>query len=154
MEQFPEFVPERPPKQYAWPGERAYRQVEGSITAWLSLVMSPKGYNEFTVECGWSRLGRYPQLTARPNLTEFSETELIANDEAFLRLRPESAVDKDWWSVAGGGASYESAVRMCASLTPEESLSLAEPLVADALSCIATVGRPLIRRILKYRSSG
>jgi hypothetical protein len=50
------------------PGERAYRWiVTDSQHLWVVLV--PDQQREaFTIELGWSRLGRFPQLTMRPSL--------------------------------------------------------------------------------------
>ena len=139
MTRFPQWRATKPPTQHSWPGERAYRYDHSPVALWLSLVLSPKGYNEFTIECGWSRFGRYPELSYRPNIAVFTEAELDRHPEAFFRLPGLDAQRREWWSIAGSDPlSFETAARSCAVLSPQEADVLAEPLVSDALACIAS----------------
>ena len=139
MTRLPQWRPAKPPKQHSWPGERAYRSDRSPVALWLSLVLSPKGYNEFTIECGWSRLSRYPELSCRPSIDVFSDAEVERHQEAFFRLPLVDAQRREWWSIAGSDSlSLGGAARACAVLSPQEADELAEPLVSDAFACIAS----------------
>jgi hypothetical protein len=66
---------------------------------WVFLIPSVKGYNRFTVELGWSTLGRYPELSARPAPawpgTDRAEFDL---PEYVCRLVSLYARADPWWS--------------------------------------------------------
>jgi hypothetical protein len=148
MKRFPTFNAVKPPREHAWPGERSYRRDAPSLSLWLSLVLSPKGYNEFTLECGWSRLFRYPELAMRPNVTAFDESEFRQLQEGFFRLRSHITGRWQWWSPGAGDELSIEAIRLaCAPLNPCDPAQMAAPLVADAINCIADA-EPFFLRLL------
>ena len=81
-----ELVPE--PGAHFWPGERVYVSRKSEMF-WSVLVMSPNpnGTDSFTLEIGWSRKGRLPQLAKRPSTCPpKNEIEAIQSDEYVTRL--------------------------------------------------------------------
>jgi len=154
MRQFPDFAFEKPSVHFGLPGERAYCIRHADNVAWICLVLSPKGYNEFTVEFGWSLMGRYPQWTTRPNVAVFDEAALAATPEGFVRLRLQRAPARhDWWSIVAeeDALTFAGAELACAALDADQARELAAPLVLDAMDCVATTGRALAQRILAFR---
>jgi hypothetical protein len=77
-----------------FPGERAYRwAVTENQHAWVVLVPDQKR-EAFTIELGWSRKGRFPQLTMRPSFAR--PKDAAAEDEYLCRLG-ELCRGQDWW---------------------------------------------------------
>jgi hypothetical protein len=65
----PEFAEQKPKAPCYWPGERVFvRNVGASMPQLLILSPHGKGHDSFTVEIGWSRLGRLPELSTRPSI--------------------------------------------------------------------------------------
>ena len=138
-----------------YPGERAWRSDGATCTAWLSLITSPKGRNEFIVEIGWSRLRRYPRLTMRPSIFGTpSNQDFQERDEAFFRLHPSSGKKSDWWHVAMSESASLKGLGLMAQLARDktramdagEAAALVQPLVEDALAVVEAVGIAAIER--------
>ncbi len=63
----PQFSPIKVASRFAWPGSRVFRWThDASLHFFVELLFDPKGADAFAVEVGWSRLGRYPEVRARP----------------------------------------------------------------------------------------
>jgi len=63
----PQFNPIKVASRFAWPGSRVFRWThDASLHFFVELLFDPKGADAFAVEVGWSRLGRYPEVRARP----------------------------------------------------------------------------------------
>lgn len=134
------------PKPHALPGEIAWAAT-GQRT-WIILVPSLKGYNEFTVEVGWSLLGRYPELGARPipvrpdaNRSEWSRPEGLLRIVSLDQRYPE------WWQLEAEGAAddllaqAEAATR---TLTAAEAARAAAHLVPNAIAAVREVAIPYL----------
>lgn len=137
------------PKPWACPGEAAYSwAVDTGRRAWIIVVPSLKGYNEFTVELGWSRLGRYPELGMRPSHQRPSgERSEWALEEYLCRLDALAPSVPEWWRVAPGGDPADllaEARAMTATLTRAEAEDAAAPLVAGALAALRAHGVPYL----------
>ena len=144
----PAFAPfPRGPKPWACPGEAAYCwAADPSRWAWIIVVPSLKGYNEFTVELGWSRQGRYPAPGMRPSATrptaEHAEWRL---EEYLCRLHAVAPGVPEWWRVGPGGDDLlAEAAAMTATLTRDTATAAAAPLVASALEALRTHGMPYL----------
>lgn len=62
----PEFEPLSTASKYLFPGERVdHRRPLDSVLCIVILVPSRKDTDEFTVEIGWSKRGRFPELGMR-----------------------------------------------------------------------------------------
>lgn len=142
------------PKPFACPGEVPLAWApDPARVAWVFLVPSPKGYNEFTIELGWSLLARYPQLTLRPSFhrptperTEWKEPEYIC------RLNALTAGVPEWWGHGALETAAEdpetlltAAMATTAKLTPTEAERVAEPLVAGAVEALVATGIPYLQ---------
>ena len=85
---------------YLWPNEIAYhKKVQGFD---LFLVLSPheQDSSQFTVDVGWSRKGRFPELMMRPSFIDPDEDHSeFSQDEYFTRIGIlENGIDK-WWKI-------------------------------------------------------
>lgn len=153
MHRFPSWLPAKAPKIFAFPGgEQTYCWNNSGGSAWLSLLLSPKGRNEFNVEVGWSQFGRYPELRRRPSHFALADVRFDADPEGFVRLNPNGNIKADWWSICR--PTDDLAVRVQharAPLDAAESLRLALPLVQDALVQVETSGVPFINQFLRHQ---
>lgn len=137
------------PKPWACPGEAAYRwAVDARRLAWIIMVPSLKGYNEFTVELGWSRLGRYPELGMRPSHQRPSAARSEWTLEEYLcRLDALAPGAPEWWRPAHGGDPADllaEARALTVPLTRAEAEDAAAPLVAEALAALRAHGVPYL----------
>ena len=123
---------------YFWPGDRAYRwQATDQVHCWIVLSPSKKDYDEFTVLIGWSRQGRYPELSMvpcaeypTPNRGEFAREE-------YLTRLPYLWGNEDRWWVVKEFHAPQSVADLEASLQPippSEARDAVAPLVKDAIS--------------------
>lgn len=137
-DRLPRFVASKSAKGFSIPGERAYAwSIDASTRARVLLVPSVKGYNQFTIEIGWSRLGRYPELTARPCFDvpspghpEFALTEYVCRLSClWSRIDP-------WFKHVSPAAPdpLEDVNDSLRLLTKEEAEAACPPLVDDAMS--------------------
>lgn len=159
LERFSALAPDyvlqpRGPAPYANPGETAFAWIPAPTrVAWIILVPSLKGYNEFTIELGWSRLGRYPQLSMRPALPHPGPDRSEWNRPEYLcRLASLAPGSPEWWSIAPTAPGTESpeaalarAQRMTSKLDKADATRLAEPLVAEALQGLRSHGLPYLQ---------
>lgn len=81
VQHLPDFVPTKDRSGYVFPGERTFRKrIEGVVDLWVVLSPNQK-LDEFSVELGWSRLARFPELAIRPAhrrpYEAFHETEYM-----------------------------------------------------------------------------
>ena len=158
------------PSPYAWAGETAWSCApEPGVLLWVMLVPSPKGYNEFGVELGWSRLGRYPRLSMRPSAPlPGPDRREWAGVEYLCRLDKVAPGVPQWWRAGGetgtaDGASTDAgrvspteetpeppqSIRTgveaaLAKLTREQAMRAAAPLVDEALAALRTHGLPYL----------
>lgn len=97
---FPDFVQVKMKSMYIWPGEVLWRKDADDCSYFIVLSPETKGRDEVTVELGWSRLKRFPELMQRPALVT---AEAIANaerkDEGTVRLGRLAADQWDWMPV-------------------------------------------------------
>jgi len=169
-ERLPRFEPWRGKSPTLFSGERVWRWVPlEPLHCFVLLVTSPKGYNEFTVELGWSRLARFPELSMRPSPERPGRGEAEREREEYICRLPELAWGEDrWWRVgeeraspveadaAAEGARPEAiaadllaqAISQTRALSADEARRVAAPLVAEAIAQLATVGVPYLERFV------
>jgi len=147
MHRFPSLRAAEAPHDWAYPGgERTYRWDGAGGSAWLALILSSKGRPEFNVEVGWSCLGRYPELFLRPNHFTLAEVCFDTHSEGFVRLRPRGNPKALWWKVSNRPHGLFEVRR---DMDEAECCRLAQPLVADALEQVETVGIPFLENFLQ-----
>lgn len=130
------------------PGEQAFRRaVSPDVVQWLVLVPDLKR-DAFFLEVGWSRRGRFPQLTMRPSFVRPADAG--PEEEVLLRLRELAGENDFGWRIEEppmGGTQDEMLaylVAQTASLEPEVARARVAPLVDEALTMWIDVGRPFL----------
>jgi len=147
MHRFPSLRAAEAPPGRAFPGgERTYRWDGAGGSAWLALILSSKERAEFNVEVGWSCLGRYPELFARPNHSKLAEVCFDTHPEGFVRLRPQGSPKALWWRVSNRPHGL---FEFIPEMDDAQCCRLAPPLVADALEQVETVGIPFLENFLQ-----
>jgi len=151
-EKFPLFKEEKVASLNFWPGQRAYRKVVSpSLHLWIVLSPSPKDYDEFTILVGWSRLGRYPELSMIPSFRlpeeghgEFEEVEYFAR-LPFLWGREDR-----WWVIREPLLAFttEALMKQMEPISPEEAQRFTAPLVEDAVRKIEEHALPYFEALL------
>lgn len=134
------------------PGQWAFlRIVSQSLHLWIVLAPSPKDYDEFTVLVGWSRLGRYPELSMIPSFRlpeegqcEFEEVEYFAR-LPFLRGREDR-----WWVIREPmlALTTEALMKQMEPIPPEEAQRLTAPLVEDAVRKLQECAVPYFEALI------
>ncbi|MDL2275517.1 hypothetical protein LJC22_05285 [Desulfosarcina sp. OttesenSCG-928-G10] len=67
-ENLPHYVPYKEKTIYLWSDESAWWFRKDKIALFVIFKTYPKGGSEFTIELGWSRKMRFPELSQRPSL--------------------------------------------------------------------------------------
>jgi hypothetical protein len=131
------------------PGERAYRwTVTENEHAWVVLVPDQKR-EAFAIELGWSRKGRFPQLTMRPSYAHPKDAGL--EDEYLCRLG-ELARGTDWWWMieelplcATQDQIMDYIIAQTKPISPEAARSRVIPHVQEAIEDFERFGLPFLR---------
>jgi hypothetical protein len=130
---------------YAIPGERAFRKDAGAeLTLWCMVVPNQK-LESFTIEVGWSRLARYPELSVRPS--PGSHDEARGRDECLVRLGELSHGHDHWWEVEGGPRAPDDLRRMIAPVSLDDARARVLPVVDEALASLQRHGEPYLAGI-------
>lgn len=145
----PEFVHARKTNALAaYPGERAYAwRVSETLNCWVVLVPDQKR-EAFTIELGWSRKGRFPQLSMRPS--GYRPHQAAAEEEYLCRLGELSRGTDWWWTIedlpldATEEQMTAYIVAQTKPIAPDEARARIEPLVREALAELARFGLPYL----------
>ena len=94
------FVEEKLRSPYVHPGEVVYvnRSAE-PLWMLIVLVADRHGRERFTVEIGWSKLGRFPNLSMRPSPDQPDGGAEYSFDEYMCRLGRISEGQDKWWNL-------------------------------------------------------
>jgi hypothetical protein len=138
---------------YLFPGERVYcRSPKESIYCVIILVPSRKDTDEFTIEIGWSKQGRFPELGMRPSgpptptRTEFGETEFVC------RLGELWTREDVWWPF-GTIVKFDplnpkdqiaALMAMTRPISSEEANAAVQGPVEDAIARLQTYAVPYL----------
>jgi hypothetical protein len=132
------------------PGERAFRRtVSPDIVQWLVVVPDLKR-EVFFLEVGWSRRGRFPQLTMRPSFVRPADAG--REGEVLIRLRELAGENDFGWTIdeppMGGNRDDMLAylIAQTAPLEPEVARARVAPHVEEALAMWIELGRPFLER--------
>lgn len=136
---------------YSSPGDRAFRwTAEGDLHGWIVLNPSPKDYDEFTVLIGWSRNGRYPELSAIPSFElPTPEHAEFAHEEYLTRLPFLWTRSDRWWVVQRPqvAATVDDLIRSIRPISADDARRAVERHVDDALEKIAAYGVPYLEAL-------
>lgn len=139
------FVPDKAVGPIAWPGERCFRQGGSETVGWICIFPDYKGLNEFNIEIAWSHHGAYPSTCiARPSAGMNLPECFAQRAEGFIRLANLCTPPR----IAWGAGTLSSKL---AKLTQEEALTLATPLVAEAMEAVSQFGIPLLAAAVQSR---
>jgi hypothetical protein len=133
-----------------FPGERAYcSKVSESVLQWVVLV--PDGKRDaFFIEVGWSKRGRFPQLTMRPSWVR--PAECGSQEEYLCRLRELSAASDSVWIVedlplaSNPQAWMDYLTAQSRPISDEVAATRVRPHVKAAPRELAEFGLPFLRR--------
>jgi len=132
------------------PGEHAFRRtVSPDVAHWVVLVPDSKR-EAFYLEVGWSRRGRFPQLTMRPSFVRPADAG--PEEEVLVRLRELAGENDSGWVIEEppmGGTPAEMLayiVAQSAPLEPDVARERVAPLVDEALAVWIEWGRPFLER--------
>lgn len=142
---------------YLNPGERVFEWAPGGAKRlFVLLVPHPKGGDQFTVELGWSTLGRFPELGMRPSRLPPMRSEEFREAEYICRLGEAAGGSDKWWSlersaapavsVAGALAALQAQV---APLPAAEARALVQEPVAEAMGLLQRSGVPYLEAWLE-----
>ncbi|WP_148415734.1 hypothetical protein [Noviherbaspirillum massiliense] len=139
---------------YIWPGERAFRKRVADM-ADLWIVLSPnQKLEQFSVEIGWSRLQRFPELSMRPS--SIAPQDAYDQNEYFCRLGEMVHGHDYWWtieefrqaqSIEELGASLE---KLSASMVQERL----QPRVKEAMDALEKHGIPYLEMAVQRFNAG
>jgi hypothetical protein len=161
----PRFEPWREKSTYLWSGERVWRWVPSATAPhyFVLLVTSAKGYNEFTIELGWSTLRRFPQLSVRPSPARPEpEHPEFGREEFLCRLSQVGSAQDRWWGPDVISMSHSSAEetmdllaraeQLTRAMAHDEARENARSLVADSVSLLIRDGIPYLHAHLSSQS--
>ncbi|MCB1889467.1 MAG: hypothetical protein KDH20_17800 [Rhodocyclaceae bacterium] len=131
------------------PGERAYaRRLSDSLTGWC--VLSPHAERDsFTIDIGWSRLGRFPELGMRPSAL-VAEVD-FGRDECWVRLGELATGEDICWEVGTGVA--RSMADLQAMVTPLDAATARArvlPCVEGALAALQAHGEAFLAEAARH----
>jgi hypothetical protein len=128
-------------------GEQAFRKdINQHLALWCILVPNQK-LDSFTTEIGWSKLGRYPQLSVRPSPEPHDQAD--GREEYLVRLG-DLAYGRDyWWEIAPFQVPRDAndLMRMMQPISAELARSRVLPVVEDVLALLERNGEPYLERI-------
>lgn len=140
------------------PGEQAYCcQVSDRLFLWIVLI-TDQNREAFFIELGWSRHGRFPQLTMRPSFTLPRHAEL--EDEYLCRLGSLSGGKDFGWVVeelsleATQEQMMAYILNQTKPLSKEVARSRVIPHIEDALRDLVDYGLPFLNKHSQPGSGG
>ncbi len=151
----PQFLPIKVSSIYLFPGERAFRWIPAEpIHLWILLCPHQKGREAFTVEIGWSRLGRFPELSMRPSLEVPSARRVeFAMDEYVCRLGMLVSGGDYWWQLEDSELpdsqeTYRAYLQSkTIPVTPQDAIQVVRPQVQDAVDKLRLYAIPYLEEL-------
>jgi hypothetical protein len=140
----------REKSMYVFPGERTFRKdVSPQLTLWCIFAPNQK-FESFTVEVGWSRLSRFPQLTMRPCLERPAEAH--GKEEYTVRLGTLIDGSDLWWEVEPfkPPRNNDELLRMMQPIPADKAKARVLPKVDEALAALERHGEPYLEQIAKH----
>lgn len=139
--------PTKPESPYHWSSDRAFsRQGPGEVLLWCLLVPDSK-FERFTLEVGWSRRNRFPELSMRPAPTRPYDAHGL--DEYLVRLGEISEGTDVWWDIEAfvAPASVDDLIAQTLKIDAPTARARVEPVAAQALDMLERFGHPYLRSI-------
>jgi hypothetical protein len=161
-ERAPQFEPAKADARFSWPGERAYVwRANEALWCWVSLIPSAKGYNEFSLELGWSDQARFPALQSRPSIAANATAPRDLDASEFMCNLSSISDGPAFWqahpNIEDGASESErfsaQSAATLAVLSKEEAASIVRPLVRAAVDDLVKFGLPYLSSIVSERGS-
>ncbi|MGB6065367.1 MAG: hypothetical protein WBG50_11195 [Desulfomonilaceae bacterium] len=156
----PQFLPVKISSLNIFPGERGFRWVPAEPTHfWIILCPDQKGHEAFTVELGWSRLGRFPELGMRPSSNAPSENrDEFALEEYVCRLGMLMTGGDLWWHLENplehlaSQETYMAYLQQKVSpISQEEATRIVRPRAEDAVEKLRLYAVPYLEEAHRFR---
>jgi hypothetical protein len=136
------------------PGERAYRWIVAENDhAWVVLVPDQKR-EAFTIELGWSRKSRFPQLSMRPSLAHPKD---VGSEDEYLCRLGELVRGTDWWWIIDKLPLFTTQDQIMdyigtqtKPISPEVARLRVMPHVHEAIEEFQRFGLPFLRAHLPF----
>ena len=102
-EALPSFAPFNEKNLYLWPSEKVWVDATTFTNATLYILFCPesKGRDQFTIELGWSKLRRFPELIQRPSLAFKADFENCYERQEVITRLPYLTEENEWIDING-----------------------------------------------------
>ena len=158
LTRLPQFAETKVKSLYLFPGERAFCwSPRKPIYCWIILQPNLKGYESFTVEIGWSRLDRFPELGMRPSFHAPSDDRCeFAEPEYMCRLGNDRLGNDYWWEVEPFRCGITEAEYLAIlqeqlkQIPADEAHAKVEPHVLNAFNRLEHSGVPYLEQFAAY----
>ena len=135
----PDYVPVKISSIYFTPGDRAFEKKAGNGTSlWISLSINPK-YESFNIEIGWSKLGRWPELSMRPSSIRPNGSSEFAKEEYITRLSFLWTIDDYWFEIEpfDPNLDLEGIIEKMKPIKGDKAMKQVTPLVEECFDKIS-----------------
>ena len=154
-EHLPQFKPVQIKSQYLWPGERSFLWIPREpIHIYVVLSPSLKGYDEFSVDIGWSLLGRFPEIGARGARTPTSDHFEFKEDEFACRVTSLYSGEDEFWKLYDEQILMDDPMSLILSqaqpLSKDQAEKIVLPKVHDAMDKLLKYGVPYLNEFVEY----
>lgn len=136
---------------YFNPGDRAYEwKLSDGRTCYVILVFHSHGDNLFTIEIGWSKHGRFPELSMRPCIESPDEKGVLNAEEYVCLLQSLTKVygeERDFWRVGKGLPVTDEEFFKSLEPIPEDVAELeAKNALKDVFPLVSEYGIPFLEK--------
>lgn len=143
------FLEYKEKSQYLIPGDIAFvKPISSELLLLLILIPHRSGAEQFSIEIGWSKMGRFPHLGFRPSghpkedQSEFSENEFVC------RLSELWGEPNKWWTIEDIPTSPKSIRESLKKIEKSDAMVRVEPMVEDAIMHVRKYGLPYFDRLI------
>jgi len=149
----PQFKPAKVKSQYLWPGERAFLWMpKESVHIYVVLSPSLKGNDEFSVDIGWSLLGRFPEVARGVGMPADDGSE-FDKEEFTCRITSLYSTEDEFWKFYDEQLLVDDPVQLMLSqaqpITKEQAEEEVIPKVQDAIDKLVKHGIPYLNKFIE-----
>jgi hypothetical protein len=144
QEMIPEFSPVNLSNIYFTLGDRAFeKRLLNGESHWINLNINPK-FECFTVEIGWSALGRWPELSMRPSALRPNHNSEFAEQEYITRLPFLWTTDDYWFEIEpfNSNTDLESLKKQLEPIKSNKAHEKVTPMVEESVDRIVEYAIP------------
>ena len=144
QEKLPDFRPAKISNIYFTPGDRAFeKKVGNEVLYWINLNVNQK-FECFTVEIGWSAIGRWPELSMRPSPIRPDYNSEFEEQEYITRLPFLWTQDDYWFEIEpfNPGSDLESLKKQVEPIEDDKAHEKVAPVVEECTDRIVQYAIP------------